>query len=1045
MKLKLTPELFILQDVCPQSNHTDRPGEDEEKTEAILLKNPIDLEQRLKQINRTKRFVEAPEFRLLNGDTSTRDASSPFKVHNDQLYECNPPNRTIELNQSKRPPNGQQRKPSGQPPSLANYLPHLHHSLEPNRNRIPSDKRLLKRRPTRDIIQSDIRCVTLTKDRSGFGLTIKGGVEFNKPLVIAALQRGSPADKCRSLFAGDLIVQLNGQPTHPLRLTHEQAMKTIKAGGNRLYLTVKHLTMYNRPIGRMWHRQLNTFWLNECDNKAEVVDWLGAPRTSGLIDPTKLDSQVPFAAPFSSNKSSSQESYTIPTPLSSSNPEQLSDSERYSNCGTTTLSLTVTDKDKDEPLLTPSPHDEGVYTGLSNDALSSSECTSDASGFSSDYTQSKPPSTDHRNSSANQNSSSYLQQHGPSNETDCSFTACSTSCKNRKNNNCCTKCIVNKNHATHPLHHVNSSSSAEQRSDDRPDCQTISQERFTFKMPAAVSTDKQNHAGFAFRSTADRAGEHSCCEQKRADLNNGQSDGQSAFQRLQQTNGLAGSSSCSCSLSSSSASRNSNRASLVDIVSVSLINCHFTKYISNTDSLRRNGMEVQWFNVHNQGTSQSGVKRRSADVSSAVISFNDPDLAQQFQSKINHYLSKLNESYMFAFSRGLRPQERILFMGWVSLALPKSTTNAANLKHGQLLASSLDYKWQPKYMIIRGGELLLYDCVPDYLLDKLKQVPYANDTLIEFNELSRLLVKPNGALACSITLNGGTNLNRPKSGNRKSSRLTRHLSIRGRDSTLDASHRFHVNDPKVLTETTSNNKRTAANGNRLISTLTRNLSLKTAKENRYNKQPANKARPTNPHCTLPRGQRIDQLGASSQLLERNLKRTGAESNLLRANDSDLLNQDNGQPFADSANGQPPEVEWENRPIVFKAYQSVLRQLKPEEQLDKRENCLLALTTQSDCVANATSMSTFGKHGSINRSTGELQENSPPNAWYGARKNSLDEQRQAASSASVVAYLSVEHAENIPQILKSWNVCTMHSVVQLSVSAGRGFLYSIRPN
>lgn len=449
-------------------------------------------------------------------------------------------------------------------------------------------------------------------------------------------------------------------------------------------------------------------------------------------------------------------------------------------------------------------------------------------------------------------------------------------------------------------------------------------------------------------------------------------------------------------------------------------------------------MEVQWFSAHNQsGAAHCSVKRRSADVSSAVISFNDADLAQQFQSKINHYLSKLNESYMFGFSRGLRPQERILFMGWVSLALPKSASNAVNLKHGQLLGSSLDYKWQPKYMIIRGGELLLYDCVPDYLLDKLSQIPYANDTLIEFNELSRLLVNPNGVLACSITLNGGSNLNnRPKSGSRKSTRLTRHLSIRGRDSSLDPSHRFHVNDPsansKILTETTSNNKR-SSNGSRLISTLTRNLSLKTAKENRYNKQPTNKARSANPHCTLPRGQRIDQQSASSQLLERNLKRTGAESNLLRANDLDLLNQpDSRQPFAEPANCQPPEVEWENRPIIFKAYQSVLRQLKPEEQLDKRENCLLALTTQSDCVANP--MSTFGKHSSVNRSTGELQENNSPNAWYSARKNSLDEQRQAASSASVVAYLAVEHAENIPQILKSWNVCTMHSVVQLSVSS-----------
>ena len=331
-------------------------------------------------------------------------------------------------------------------------------------------------------------------------------------------------------------------------------------------------------------------------------------------------------------------------------------------------------------------------------------------------------------------------------------------------------------------------------------------------------------------------------------------------------------------------------------------------------------------------------------------------------------------------------------------------------------------------MIIRGGELLLYDCVPDYLLDKLKQVPYANDTLIEFNELSRLLANPNGAL--TIALNGGGNLNsRPRSNSRKSARLTRHLSIRGRDSSFDPSHRFHVIEPRTKILTEYNNSKRSSNGNRLISTLTRNLSLKTAKENRYNKQPANK--PTNPHCTLPRSALIDRPGASSQLLERNLKRTGAESNLLKTNDFELLNQQaDRQQFSDIESGQPQEAEWENQPIIFKAYQSVLRQLKPEEQLDKRENCLLALTTQSDSAANP--MSTFRKQ-STNRSTGELQENSSPNAWYGPRKSSLDEQRPSASGSSVVAYLSVEHANNIPQILRSWNVCTMHSVIQLSVS------------
>lgn len=1012
MKLKLTPELFILQDAVSQPEITT--SQDEEKKEinnqAITSKcqHETDLDRKLKQINRTKRFIATPEYQLLNSDQFNQ-------VH---------PNESSQLNQINQSSSSSSAQTSA-------YFIQSSQPLEPNIKIIQNtarsalDKRFMvnKRRPRRDIIQSDIRCITLNKEKYGssFGLTIRGGLDFNKPLIIAAIQRNSTADKCRSLFLGDLIVELNGQSTYPLRFTHEQTMKLIKSGGNRLYLTIKHLTMYNRPIARCWQRQVNMSWLADCDNKAEE-DWFNYNLSNSIhhhkFAIIKNQAATTAAATasntnrFSINKSSSQES--------NQDPLLLTDCEQYSNCETTTLSNLTAVADKDD-LLTPSPlNDEGVYTGLSNDALSSSECTSDASGFSSDYVNSNVNSTVYTSSHSNQNTTYHTHQ---PNQIDCS----SSCCKNSKNNNCCTKCIVNMNHQNglNNLLSNNNTMISQEQSVDR-------------SLLKNNDSNKENVMGsYSFRNQQQQPPpsqtKHSCST----------------------TNGNQEMiSSCSGSFDDRSSSRtSSNRTSLVDIVSVNLINCYFTKYIHNTDNVRRNGMEVRWLNLNNQSTSKSDsssqqpTNKRSIDVSSAVINFNDVDLAQQFQQKINHYLTKLNESYMFSFNRGLSPQNRILFMGWISLALPRSTNrNQQSLQTSDLqLKSSLDYNWQPKYMIIKGGELLLYDCPPDYLLDKIK---YANDTLMEFNELSDLLVNKIGSLACSITLN--SDLNKPKHNTQQSNRrttrssLTRHLSIRGRDSSINKTsirqadrhgERFGNNEQRILTE--ANNKQQKS-GN-LICTLTRNLSLKTAKENRYKQATNSKLRTVaNPHCTLPRNQTADLLTsygqqfAQDRLQQQNLRRTAGSNNLFKSND----------------HRPQTESEWKNEPIIFKAYESVLRQLRSDEQLDKRENCLLALTTKSD---NSTSNSVFKpnpmssfRNESTNRSTGELDSNS---GWQNndsySRKNSLDSNlngdsepnktTNSVTSASMVAYLTVEHADNISQILKSWTVATMHSVVQLGVS------------
>jgi len=966
MKLKLTPELFILQD-ADSHQPISASSQDEETKE----KEDINDDRTLKQINRTRRFIETPEYELLNSNHLNHS-----NHHQNNQNEINQLNQIKQINSNNNKATSRDDHFFRQP-------------LEPNvkiisnNGRLALDKRfVVNKRPRREIIQSDIRCITLNKEKfsSSFGITIRGGIEFNKPLIIASIQRNSTADKCRSLFLGDLIVELNGQSTYPLRFSHDQAMKLIKNGGQKLYLTVKHLTMYNRPIARCWQKQMNMNWLNNCENNSKIEDDFNMINYGTTMFTT---AKLP---------ASSTSQQLLGQSAQNSSNQLLTDCEQFSE--TNTLSNLTTKDD----LLTPSPlNDEGVYTGLSNDALSSSECTSNASGFSSDYVN-----------SIQHNSASICKAHDGHNNGQLVMN-CSSCLKNSKNNNCCTKCIVNMNHQNNNniTHHHHHDLQRRRRSSNNKSSQPVvvdqlntSNNEFTNKENISYTFRNQNAASIKANSTNGNQEMISSCS--------------------------------SFSDHSSSRAGSSNRQSLVDIVSVNLINCYFTKYIHNTDNIRRNGMEVRWFKLHNQSNqnSQSKVEKqlkRSIEVNSAVINFNDIELAQQFQLQINHYLSKLNESYMFSFNRGLAPQNRILFMGWISLALPKSV-KFHQVNH-QL--SSLDYNWQPKYLIIKGGEMLLYDCPPDYLLEKIK---YANDTLMEFNELSDLLVNKNGQLACSITLNN--DLNKPKppntQQNRTRSSLTRHLSIRGQDSSINKSfirqsEQQTNNEQRILTET--NNKQKA--GNRLICTLTRNLSLKTAKENRYKQQQTNsKLQRTNLHCTLPRNQTIDLPTSHQSDRAQNLRRTTATNNLL--NDR-------------QQHKEKEESEWKNEPIIFKAYESVLRQLRPDEQLDRRENCLLALTTKSD---NTTSNPTFKpnpmsnfsrKESNTNHSTGDLDSNcnSGQNDSLYSRKNSLDsnlnesERTPVSLNTSMIAYLTVEHSDNISQILKSWNVATMHSVIQLA--------------
>lgn len=84
--------------------------------------------------------------------------------------------------------------------------------------------------------------VELVRGSAGFGLTLSGGRDAARdaPLAVRGLLKDGPAQQCGRLQAGDLVLQVNGEPTQGL--THAQVVQRIRTGGPRLHL------LLSRPL-----------------------------------------------------------------------------------------------------------------------------------------------------------------------------------------------------------------------------------------------------------------------------------------------------------------------------------------------------------------------------------------------------------------------------------------------------------------------------------------------------------------------------------------------------------------------------------------------------------------------------------------------------------------------------------------------------------------------------------------------------------------------------------------------------------------------------
>ncbi|XP_077287394.1 syntrophin-like 1 [Arctopsyche grandis] len=91
-----------------------------------------------------------------------------------------------------------------------------------------------------DAVANRKRLVQVVKsDSNGLGISIKGGVENNMPILISKIFKGMAADLTEQLYVGDAILSVNGEDLKDA--THEEAVKALKRAGKVVQLEVKYL------------------------------------------------------------------------------------------------------------------------------------------------------------------------------------------------------------------------------------------------------------------------------------------------------------------------------------------------------------------------------------------------------------------------------------------------------------------------------------------------------------------------------------------------------------------------------------------------------------------------------------------------------------------------------------------------------------------------------------------------------------------------------------------------------------------------------------
>ncbi|GFQ96913.1 gamma-2-syntrophin [Trichonephila clavata] len=119
----------------------------------------------------------------------------------------------------------------------------------------------------------------------------------------------------------------------------------------------------------------------------------------------------------------------------------------------------------------------------------------------------------------------------------------------------------------------------------------------------------------------------------------------------------------------------------VDVMTIHLLMAYLTRYMLDTDKLRPNAFEIR---------SQEGKP-------SAVVHCDDANMLSEWIKHISNNILQLTAQQIKTFNESLPQPDQILYMGWISEGSS---------------APQPWYKWQPRFLALKGAELYIFDTPP---------------------------------------------------------------------------------------------------------------------------------------------------------------------------------------------------------------------------------------------------------------------------------------------------------------------------------------------
>lgn len=214
--------------------------------------------------------------------------------------------------------------------------------------------------------------------------------------------------------------------------------------------------------------------------------------------------------------------------------------------------------------------------------------------------------------------------------------------------------------------------------------------------------------------------------------------------------------------------------------SIKLLHCQLTKFISCTDNVRRTSFELRWPNQNHYGqhvesgsSAHLSASNRSdcGSFCSALIHCHDSHAASKLYDAFDEYIRLLRRQAVIGLnvSAAPNPKPTHLFTwatvsAFTSASMQTATKNSntsnqltANGKPTCVLSSNQNTfgVWSPMYILLRGGQLQLWQQTPDVFEHDLSGLVTDSDSTIEspanahFERLGQLMT--NSVARCTFT------------------------------------------------------------------------------------------------------------------------------------------------------------------------------------------------------------------------------------------------------------------------------------------------------